>query len=123
MHPLVDQPIPGLSLFELKQSVAENAPLAVKCRAAVTTVKIGLQRLFKAAPEDHGCPSLFLTPAVQIAIPIAAWAAEILGNLGVAIGHLGFSLSHRGRSTGRKVRPTRPSERTLRGSDRNARVG
>src|SRR5580704_3915428 len=68
MHTLMHQPIPGLSLFELERSITESAPLAMKCRATVPTAEVRLQRLFKAAPEDHGGLGLFLTPAIQVTI-------------------------------------------------------
>jgi len=77
MHPLMDQPIPGLSLFVRKRSIAESTPLPKECRATIVTAEIGLQRFFKAAAEDHGGPGLLFAPAVQVAMAIAARAAQV----------------------------------------------
>ena len=45
------------------------------------------QGLFEAASEKHGGPNVFLLPAIEIAMPVAARAGQVLRNLGVAVIH------------------------------------
>jgi hypothetical protein len=76
---------------------------------------------FKAAPEYHGGPRLFLTPAVQISIAIAARTAEVLGYLRVAKVHFGYSPSPPGCLMHWKSFPTLSPGRTNRDFGRSDR--
>src|SRR5438105_9602932 len=49
--------------------------------------EIGGQRAFEGTPEEHGCTRVFLLPAIQITMAVAARAGEVLADLGVAIDH------------------------------------
>src|SRR5271167_4097468 len=89
MHTVMHHAIPGLSLFVGKRGITKCTPLLEQRCAAILPAKIGNERLFEAAAKGHGRPSLFLTPPIEIAKTIAARAAQIAGELGVAIAHLG----------------------------------
>ena len=56
MHTLMEQPVPGLSLFEFKRSIAEGAPFSMKGRATVATAEVRLQRFFEATTERSWRP-------------------------------------------------------------------
>src|SRR5438445_5814378 len=62
-------------------------PLLKQDSRRVLAEEIGGQSVFKGAPEEHGCPGVFLFPAIEIAMTVAAWAREILADLGVAVNH------------------------------------
>src|SRR5207245_4279689 len=87
MDPLVEEVVPGLSFAVYKRSIAVCFPFLEKHRSAILLTKEGTQSFFKAANEDHCCPGLFIPPAIQITVAIAAGAAKILANLRVAIDH------------------------------------
>src|SRR5437899_11546460 len=62
-------------------------PLLKQDSRRVLAEEIGGQSAFKGAPEEHGCPGVFLFPAIQITMTVAARAGQILADLGVAINH------------------------------------
>src|SRR5271157_4831169 len=123
MNSLVVEPVPRVILAVLEWGVSVLLPLLEKDGRAILFPEIGRQGGLKASPEDHGCPSVFLPPAIEVAMAVAPWAAQILGELGVAIGH-GRSpvLLSRGWIQ-RKVPPIQRPERRLRGSGRSGRSG
>src|SRR5207248_5260195 len=43
--------------------------------------------LFKGTAEEHVRTDIFLSPPIQVAVLIAAWAGEIATDLGVAVRH------------------------------------
>src|SRR6202035_4205609 len=80
---------------------------------------------FEAAPERHRCTRLFFFPPIEVAMPVAAWAAKVLSDLGVAIDHRRYAFAFR-RPFRRKALPTPSQEQKLRGfemTDRSARHG
>src|SRR5713226_3505294 len=87
MDSLMEKAVPGLSFAVFKRSIAVCGPLLEKHSSAVLLTKVGAQSLFKAAAEDHRCPGLFFPPAIQVAVAIAARAAQVLTDLRVAIDH------------------------------------
>src|SRR6266481_235443 len=87
MDSLVEEAIPGLSFAVFKRSIAVCFPFLEKHSSAVLFTKVGTQSFFKAAAEDHRSSSLFLPPAIQVTVAVAARAAKILANLCVAIDH------------------------------------
>src|SRR5207302_6518902 len=115
--------IPGFSFFVLKQRIAIGFPLLKECGTTIFFSEVSSQGILKAPAEDHGRTSFLLLPAVQIAIPIAARAPEILTDLGVAVDH--ECLAARCFQPGKYNRelPNLLPGRTLRGSERNARSG
>src|SRR6266849_5759180 len=94
MDSLVEEAVPGFSFAEFKRSIVVCFPFLEKHSGAVLLAKVGTQGFFKTASKDHGCPSLFFPPALQIPVAIAAGAAQVLTDLRVAIVHRCL-LSHR----------------------------
>jgi hypothetical protein len=41
--------------------------------------------LFEGSAEEHGGPGILLPPAVEITMPIASRAGEVVADLGVAV--------------------------------------
>src|SRR5438034_9615825 len=62
-------------------------PLLKQGSRRVLAEEVGGQSAFKGAPEEHGCPSIFLLPAIQITMTVAARAGQILADLGIAVDH------------------------------------
>src|SRR6267154_1808282 len=87
MDSLVKEPIPGLPLFVFKRNIAVRIPFFEECSSAILLTEIRTQSLFKTATEDHRRPRLFFLPAIQVAVTIAAGAAQVLTDLRVAIDH------------------------------------
>ena len=83
----MQKPIPGFSLPVFKRSVAEGFPFLEQCRRAVPLLEVSAESLLKAAAKDHGRPSVLLAPAIEIAVAIAARAAQVMADLGVAVNH------------------------------------
>src|SRR5437868_14104354 len=53
----------------------------------VLAEEIGGQSAFKGASEQHGGPGVFLFPAIDITMTVAARAGQILADLGIAVYH------------------------------------
>src|SRR5271157_4556288 len=102
MNSLVVEPVPRVIFAVVEWGVPILLPLLEKDDRAILFPEIGRQGGLKASPEDHGGPSVFLPPAIEVAVTEAPWAAQILGELCVAIGH--------GRSPGAPAKPARCSE-------------
>src|SRR2546428_10725752 len=62
-------------------------PLLKQGRRRVLVEKVGGQCAFKGAAEEHGCPRVFLLPAIQIAMTVAARTGQVLADLGIAVDH------------------------------------
>src|SRR5579863_2044992 len=93
MNSLMQEPIPGLPLPVLKRSVAEGFPFFEQRFGAVPLFEVSAECLLKAAAKDHGCPGVLLAPAIEIAVAIAARAAQVLADLGIAVSHARVSLA------------------------------
>src|SRR6266566_8972267 len=121
MDPLVEEPIPGLSLAECKGSIAVRIPFFEKHGSAILLTKVGSQSFFKAATEDHRRPCLFFTPAIQVAVAIAPRAAKILADLRVAIDHRCRPAHRCGPVMCIRVPPSLPQGRRHRGFGKSVR--
>src|SRR5438105_12349885 len=62
-------------------------PLLKQGRRRVLVEKVGGQCAFKGAAEEHGCPRVFLLPAIQIAMTVAARTGQVLADLSIAVDH------------------------------------
>ena len=89
--------IPGLTLFVGKRSITKRAPLLKQSCTAVLPAKIGRERFFEASAKGQSRPSLFLTPPIEIAIPVAAPATKVTCQLGIAIRHSAHPAENRHR--------------------------
>src|SRR5713226_2371313 len=87
MDSLMEETVPGLSFAVFKRSIAVCLPFLEKHSSAILLTKVGTQSFFKAATENHRCPGLFFPPSIQIAVAVAARAAQVLTDLRVAIDH------------------------------------
>ena len=85
MDPLVEEPIPGLSLAEFKGSIAVCIPFFEKRSSTIFLTEVGTQSLFETATENHRRPCFFFPPPFQVTVTIASKAAKILTDLVVAI--------------------------------------
>src|SRR6266704_3690828 len=94
MDSLMVKAVPGFAFAVCKRSIAVCIPFLEKHSSAILLRKVGTESFFKAATEDHCCPCLFFPPSIQIAVTIAARAAQVLTDLRVAIDH-GCPLAHR----------------------------
>src|ERR1700693_745746 len=103
MAPLVEEAVPRFSFAVFKRSITICFPFLKKHSSAILLTKVGTQSFFKAATEDHGCPCLFFTPAIQIPVAIAAGAAHVLTDLRVAIDHRCLPAHRCGRARGTRV--------------------
>ena len=87
LDPLLQHAVPRRAIRILELAVLMGGPFAKQHCSGVISAEVGGQGLLEGATEQHRCPGVFFFPAVQIAIPVAARAAEVLADLGVAIGH------------------------------------
>src|SRR5713101_401674 len=123
MDSLVEEAVPGLSFAVFKWSIAVRIPFLEKHSSAILLTKVGTKSLFKAATEDHRCPGFFFPPAIQITVAIAARAAKILANLGVAIDHHCLPAHRCGPVMCNRVPPSQPRGRRHRGFGMSVRSG
>src|SRR5712692_6690527 len=121
MDALVEEAVPGLSFAVFKGSMAVCLPFLEKHCSAILLTKIGTESFFKAATEDHRRPGLFFPPAIQVTVAIAAGAAQILTNLGVAIDHRRLPAHRCGPVMCNRVPPSRLRGRRHRGSGKSVR--
>src|SRR5258707_9440064 len=87
MDSLMYEPIPSLSLLEFEGRFTISIPFLEQHSAAILFAEVRSQSILKAAPKSHGRASFLVTPAIEVAIPVAARAAEVLADLRVAIYH------------------------------------
>src|SRR5437868_1572161 len=117
----MEQAIPALAVFEFQWSFAIGTPFAEESGAAIFPLEQRLECFLKTAAERHSRPCFLFAPAVQIMMPIAARAAQIVRNLAIAKGHrripaLPYGLFVRGEEL-----PIRQPVQKLRGFGRNGR--
>src|SRR5258708_1365721 len=123
MDSLMHEPVPSLSLLEFERSFAVSLPFLEQHRATILFAEVSSQSVLKAAAKSHRSASFLLPPAVEIAVTIAARAAEILADLRVAIDHrnLPACAEHRcHRLTHKKAPPTRQRVRRNQDFGKNA---
>src|SRR6266404_5331942 len=121
MHSLVQEMIPRLSLSVFKRTITICLPFFEKHSSAILLRKVGTKSLFKAPTEDHRCSGLFFTPAIQVAVAIAARAAQVLADLRVAIDHRCPPAHRCGPVRCIRAPPSPPQERRHRGSGKSVR--
>src|ERR1017187_8585338 len=63
--------------------ILTGRPLGKEQCSGILTAKKGSQRSFEGAAEQHRRPGVLLLPAIEIAMPIAPRAGEILADLGI----------------------------------------
>ena len=64
-----------------------DTPLRKEGRGRILPAKEGHQGLLKAAAKNHGSLRVPFPPAIEIAVPVAAWAAQVLPDLAVTQDH------------------------------------
>src|SRR5580658_1052254 len=87
MNSLVKGSIPGVTLFVLEGGIAKATPFLEEHCARVFSVEVGTERSLKAPPKNHRRTRVLFPPTIEIPIPVAAGAAEVLANLSVAVRH------------------------------------
>src|SRR5437899_11909397 len=70
-----------------KNWAASKVPLLKQHRSRVLVEEEGVQSPFKGASEKHGCPGVFLFPAIEITMTVAPRAGQVLTDLGIAVDH------------------------------------
>src|SRR5208282_861912 len=122
MDSLMERLIPGMALGVIERRIPVGSPFLEQGGCGILAMKVGGQGLFEAPAEDHRGPGILLPPSVEVAIAIAARAAQVLADLRVAIDHLrspGLVGSRSAPNT--TAPPNRLLERTLQGSERSVR--
>src|SRR3989442_10655521 len=87
LNALLEHAIPAIAMRELQLLILIECPLLKQGSRRVLPQKVRGQSPFKGAPEEHGCPSIFLLPAIQITMTVSARAGQILADLGIAVDH------------------------------------
>src|ERR1035438_6006216 len=87
LNALLKHVVPGVVARVGQLQVLTRRPLLEEDGRGILATEQGRHRLFEAAAEEHGGPDVFLLPAIQIAMPVAARAGQVLGDLGVAVIH------------------------------------
>src|ERR1700677_1367169 len=87
MNSLVKGTIPGVTLLVLERAIAEPTPFLEEHCARVFSVEVGTERSLKAPAKNHRRTRVLFPPTIEIPIPVAAGAAEVLANLSVAVRH------------------------------------
>src|SRR5207247_7601656 len=95
--------IPGIAVRVLELLILIELPFLKQGSRGILAQKEGGQSAFKGAAEEHGGPSIFLLPAIQITMTIASRAGEVLADLAVAINNQATS-DPAGSSTARVAR-------------------
>src|SRR5207245_11564191 len=84
---LLEHAIPAVAMRVLELLILIELPFSKQGSRCVLPQEIGSQSPFKGTPEEHGCPGVFLLPAIEIAMTVAARAGQVLADLGVAVYH------------------------------------
>src|SRR5208282_3090480 len=85
VDPLVNELVPRVAFAVIERHIAVRSPFLEESCSAVLPAEVGRQSLFKAAAKDHGSADILFLPAIEVAVPVAARAAEKLADLRVAI--------------------------------------
>src|SRR5208283_679619 len=84
---LLQHAVPGVVARVGQAHVLAQAPLLEQHSRRVFTAKQGGNGLLEGSTKEHGGASVFLLPAVEVAVPVTAGAAKVLADLGVGVGH------------------------------------
>src|SRR5439155_27179457 len=85
LNALLEHAIPAIAMRVLELLILIELPFLKQGSRCVLLEKEGGQSAFKGATKEHGCPGVFLLPAIEIAMTVAAWAGQVLAYLGVAV--------------------------------------
>ena len=91
VDPLVDQTVPGLTLFALQGGLSEGAPFFKEGRRRILPTKQSGESFFEATTKNHRGPRVLFPPSIEIVVPVAARAAEVFTDLGVTQDHASIS--------------------------------
>src|SRR5206468_4323040 len=91
LNALLEHAIPAVAMRVFELLILIQLPFLKQRSRRILLQKEGGQSAFESTPEEHGCPGVFLLPTIEIAMTVAAWAGEILADLGIAIGHEAIS--------------------------------
>src|SRR5436305_1531803 len=78
---LLEHAIPGIAMRVLELLILIELPFLKQGRRRVLPQKVGGQSAFKGGSEEHGGPGVFLFPAIEITMAVAARADQILADL------------------------------------------
>src|SRR2546425_9042321 len=114
LNALLEHAIPAIAMRVLELLILIELPRLKQGSRCVLAQEVGGQSAFKGAPEEHGCPGVFLFPAIEIAMTVAARASQVLADLGVAVYHQatsdpGGSSAAVGESSFQRLRGANPS--------------
>src|ERR1700722_12707392 len=87
LHPRLQHAIPAIPLGIVNAAVPMDDPFPVEHRGGILPLEVGCYGLLKCPTKQHGCPGVFLFPAIEIAMLVAARTGQILADLGVAVSH------------------------------------
>ena len=88
---LLEHAVPGIAMRVLQWLTPIERPFLKQGSGRILMQEIGRQSTLKGAPEEHGRLAVLLLPAIEIAMPVAPWAGEVLADLGVAVDHYATS--------------------------------
>src|SRR5207249_11030676 len=85
LNALLEHAVPGIPMRVLELLIVTELPFLKQHSSRVFVQKVGGQSAFKGASEEHGCPAVFLLPAIEIAVTVASRAGQGLADRGVAV--------------------------------------
>jgi hypothetical protein len=80
LNALLEHAIPAIAMRVFELLILKKLPFLKQHVSRVLAQKEGGQSAFESASEEHGCPGIFLLPAIQITMTAAARAGEILAD-------------------------------------------
>src|ERR1035441_1460404 len=87
LNALLEHVVPSVVSRVGQLQIPTRRPLLKQDSRRIFATEQSRHRLLKAAAEKHGGANVFLLPAIEIAMTVAARAGQVLGNLGVAVIH------------------------------------
>src|ERR1700687_4492659 len=87
LHAGLQHAVPAIPLGIVKTGFPVRGPLAVEHRGSILPLEVGSYGLFERPAKQHGRPGIFLFPAIEVPMLVAARAGQILTDLGIAVGH------------------------------------
>ena len=87
LHAGLQHAVPAIPLGIVEAGVPVRRPFPVEHRGGILSLKVSRHGLLKGPPKQHGRPGVFLFPAVEVAMLVAARAGQVLADLGIAVGH------------------------------------
>jgi hypothetical protein len=86
LHARLQHAVPAIALGIVETAFPVSGPLPVEHRGGILPLEVGTHGLLERSAEQHGRPCVFLLPAIEVAMLVAARAAQILADLGIAVG-------------------------------------